>query len=71
MKNVSTIFNMFVTLINKQYKQFMQVRHLSITLGDQWDISVTRAKSREHSLDLENTSKFPQGEVFKQTLAQR
>lgn len=45
---------MFVTLINEQYKQFMQARQLNFTLGNQRDISVTRDKSREHSLDLES-----------------
>lgn len=65
---------MFIILTNEQYKQFIQARHLNITLGDQWDISLTKAKSREHSLDLGNTSQFldyPQGVVFKQNLAQK
>lgn len=54
MKTGSPVFNMFVTLSNEQYKQFMQACQPSITLEDQQDISGTRAKSREYSLDLEN-----------------
>lgn len=37
-KTRSPIFNTFVTLINEKYKQFMQARQLSFTLGNQQDI---------------------------------
>lgn len=54
MKPGSPIFNMFVTLINQQCKQFMQAHQPSITLEDQQDTSEMRTKSMGYSLDLEN-----------------